>query len=179
MKNLQTFEEFVNESIINEGREFAPLEGDQLKFVEQINKLTFEATNKTLPKLAKQYGYEFKKLGDGDYCIRVEYEGKRMSILDFYTWSMEKFRKYRIMGYAYPNPFFKNEGLVMPFQHSDTIKTKESSETVQSFQRLAEISLPNQTILTQKMVDAYAKFLDGIIEGAELNLKFAKESGVK
>ena len=95
MKNLQTFEEFVNESIINEGREFAPLEGDQLKFVEQINKLTFEATNKTLPKLAKQYGYEFKKLGDGDYYIRAEYEGKRMSILDFYTWTMEKFRKYQ------------------------------------------------------------------------------------
>jgi hypothetical protein len=179
MKNLQTFEEFVNESVINEGREWSPFEGDQLELVEQINKLTFEATNKILPKLAKKYGYKFSKLSDGDYCIRGKYEGREMTMLDFYTWTIEKYRKYRIIGYAYPNPFFENESLVMPFQHSDSIKTKESDEVVQSWNRLAEISLPKQTTLTKKLVDAYAKFVEDVIEGTELNLKFAKESGVE
>jgi hypothetical protein len=179
MKNLQTFEEFVNESTLNEAK-FAPLEGDQLKFAEQINKLVFDATNKILPKLAQKYGYEFRKGSDGTYRISGYYEGKQKSIIDVYTWTVEKFRKYRIIGHAYPNPFYSNDDLVMPFQNAQTVRTEEAGEVISGWQSLAEINVKYPPIvLTQELVDAYAKFIQDVIEGAELNLKFSKESGVQ
>ena len=180
MKNLQTFQEFVNESVINEAN-FAPLEGDQLKFAEQITKLVFDAINKTLPQLAKKYGYKFKKANNqGIYHIIGYYEGKRVSIIDLYMWTADKFKNYSILGSAYPNPAFSNDNLVMPFRNSNSFETKEAAEVIKGWHRLCYInpSYPS-IVLTLELVNAYAKFIEDVVDGIELNLKFAKERGVE
>lgn len=176
MKNLSTFEDFVNESLINEA-----LDGNTAGLAKDVANLTTVFMKKDLPSLLKKYGCtsENQKFR-GTTKIRIS-NTQGLSFFDIYLWSVAKISALKIIATGYPDVF--NDKLeiykVLPF--NDATKNPDSM-TTEGFPLVAKL-ITNWQFLESKadsinaeVVKEYKAYLDNYLKGIEENLNYLKDN---
>ncbi len=192
MKNLLTFEEFLNESKIN-------LTTEQLSSVKEIGKLTNAFLNKDLKKLLVEFGLDPKN------NVRVEYGNTRTSIVNS--------KGQKIFGISYDGMTgFSNNKMILscttdryenqnqfnsiiPFWYNDfDLDMKRGSKDskpsaneglalIPKLQKIWGIAtyVDNENMddyLNKDAVTQYEKFLKNFLKGIESNLEAFQDKGM-
>jgi len=172
MKNLLTFDEFLNESQLNEA-----LVGAQKTNAKKIGDMTKAFFTKDLPALAARFDCEVtEKRSKGEFKI---FRGE-VDLIDISSWAMGRNRFASIVAYVYPSYFsreidsYRN---VVPFSVGSGTeaenKAKGMAEMISNWQ-----SGPYDFLEDADSVKTYDDWLTEVLEGIAENLEFFKSKGV-
>lgn len=192
MKNLLTFEEFLNESKIT-------LTPEQLSAVKEIGKLTNTFLNKDLKKLLAEFGLDPKN------NVRVEYGNTRTSIVNSSGQKIFGIAYEGMTGFANNKIIrscttdrYENQNLfnsIVPFWYYDydltmkkgSVDSKPSaSEGLPLIPKLQKVwgiatYVDNENMddyLNKTAVTQYEKFLKNFLKGIESNLEAFQDKGM-
>lgn len=173
MKKLMNFEEFLNESQLNEA-----LEGPQKSNAKKIGDLTKSFLEKDLPGLLSRYNSEVAQL-DGavhkdDFLVRNGGE----DLFKFSTWCMGRNRHARIIAYldttwaSLADPYKKQLFLIGSPSDADS-KVSGIGKMISGWQYGPYVFLDDAS-----SVKIYQDWIDSLLKGMEGNLELLKSKNV-
>ena len=186
MKHFKSFDEFVNESILNEESILTP---EIKKAIKEISDLTTNFIKKEVPSLLSKYGCVLESdglRGTGSTNFNIVRAGSLENktkekaaerLFTIYTFQTKQNYRSTIVAYGYLNPFFDDYKLrtKMPFSigsaadvNSEAIKNLFSKWQYGDYEFLKD----------PKFIGEYVKFLSDYLKGIEENLKFFKDKGI-
>ncbi len=172
MKNLLTFDEFLNESLLNEA-----LVGAQKTSAKKIGDITKAFFTKDLPTLAARFDCAVvEKRSKGEFKI-IKGED---DLIDISSWAMGRNRFASIVAYIYPSYF---SSAVEPYRDVVPFKVGSGTEAENKTKGMAEMiskwqSGPYDLLEDADSVKTYENWIGEVLRGIEDDLKFYKSKGV-
>lgn len=174
MKNIKTFEEFVNESILNES-----FSGPAKANIKKIGDITRKFLEKDLPKLLDEYGCTMR-LNPANKTVYIIDHPMQQSLFDIYLNKMNKNRFAIVLMYAYVNVFMgpRDHREKLPFSIGHPGEARNWSggsvidDALSGWQTLEGDDEDNTRLSNPDVVSQYQETANNWLEGIRKNLEY-------